>query len=70
MNPHTRLDTDDTRFVLALGDGVVSVWPRLPKDVQKLIFEAAVKSDEDKLREPLALFLHDEHPRTTQGRPK
>jgi hypothetical protein len=60
------LDTDDTRFALALGDAVIAVWAKLPREMQKLIFETATKTDGGGLREPLALFLHDEHPRTME----
>jgi hypothetical protein len=60
-----KLATDDTRFALMLGDAVVAVWAQLPRDSQQLIFEAAAASD-GTLREPLALFLHDENPRTAE----
>jgi hypothetical protein len=60
----------DERFALALGAGVIRCWARLPQDVQHTIFEAAVVAGhhderDEALREQLAVFLHDHHPRTS-----
>ena len=60
---------DDERFARALGKAVVTAWGSLPRDVQELLFERAVvaghQSERDEsLREQLAAFLHDNHPRT------
>jgi hypothetical protein len=59
----------DERFALALGAGVIRCWGRLPQDVQHTIFEAAVVAGhhderDEALREQLAVFLHNHHPRT------
>lgn len=56
-------------FEQALGAGIVKIWADLPRDIQELVFEAAVvaghRSERDEsLREQLAEFLHDLHPRT------
>ena len=62
MNP-------DERFALVLGRAVVKIWGDLSQEVQQQLFEGAVvaghrsESDES-LREELAVFLHDHHPRT------
>jgi hypothetical protein len=47
-----------------LGSAVISIWGRLPQPIQSQIFEAAVPEHEAKLREELAVFLHNHHPRT------
>jgi hypothetical protein len=59
----------DERFALVLGRAVVSIWGGLSKDVQQQLFEGAVisghRSERDEsLREELAAFLHERHPRT------
>jgi len=59
----------DERFALVLGRAVVEIWGGLPKELQQQLFEGAVvaghRSERDEsLREELAVFLHDHHPRT------
>jgi hypothetical protein len=46
-----------------LGRAVFERWADLPRDIQELLFEAAV-SREPEARERLATELHDRHPRT------
>jgi hypothetical protein len=63
------MNAQDQRFALALGQAVIGVWGALPRDVQESIFEAAVRAGhhderDESLREQLAAFLHDRHPRT------
>jgi hypothetical protein len=56
--------TDNTiRFKQLLGEAALHLWPDLPRNVQELLFELAVGSDEA-LRHELAQYLHDHHPRT------
>ena len=60
----------DERFALALGTGVIRCWGHLPQEAQQTIFEAAVVAGhhderDEALREQLAAFLHDHHPRTS-----
>jgi hypothetical protein len=43
------------------------MWGELPSDVQHDLFEAAVRSAGEDARERLAIFLHAQHPRTTDG---
>jgi hypothetical protein len=62
-------DMDQHRYAIALGQAVISVWGELPKDVQHKLFEAAVMAGhhserDEALREQMAVFLHDQHPRT------
>jgi hypothetical protein len=54
-----------------LGSAVVRSWGKLPRAIQEALFEEAVSagggrqaSNGDGLREHLAVFLHDKHPRT------
>jgi hypothetical protein len=63
----------EKRFALALGEAVIKRWGDLDQDVQRLLFEAAVvaghQSEADEsLREQLAVFLHERHPRTWDHR--
>lgn len=63
------MNAEDQRFALALGQAVIGSWSALPQDVQHLIFEQAVRAGhhderDASLREQLAVFLHDRHPRT------
>jgi len=60
---------DQNRFALALGQAVIGCWGGLPQPVQHTIFEQAVvcghhDERDESLREQLAAFLHDRHPRT------
>ena len=48
----------------ALGDAVVRIWGRLPRDLENRLFEEAVTSQDEKLRPRLAVYLHEKHPRT------
>jgi hypothetical protein len=46
-----------------LGYAAFTLWPDLPRDVQERLFETAVPID-PAIRNSLAKFLHDRHPRT------
>jgi hypothetical protein len=50
-------------FERLLGHAAFRLWPNLPRDVQELLFETAVPN-EPTIRNRLAVFLHDHHPRT------
>jgi hypothetical protein len=57
------------RFGSALGQAVLECWANLSADTQHLIFEKAVvcghhDERDESLREQLAEYLHDHHPRT------
>lgn len=52
------------RLCCALGRAVGRRWSRLPQDVQQELFEAAVGSEGEGIRQPLAVFLHGKHART------
>ena len=51
----------------ALGQAVAAVWGELPAEVQRDLFEAAVRSAGEGAREKLAIFLHQQHSRTLDG---
>ena len=55
---------DEGDFERALGAAVVRQWGQLPRAIQEALFEQAVSGRGDSLREPLAVFLHQRHPRT------
>jgi hypothetical protein len=48
----------------ALGEAVIRIWSNLPQDLQNRLFQEAVTSHGHSIRLPLAVFLHDKHPRT------
>jgi hypothetical protein len=48
----------------ALGSAVLKVWGQLPHDFQHKIFEEAVISSGEAIRNNLAQLLHSKHPRT------
>ena len=57
------------QFIRALGTAIISTWGGLPAEIQHVLFEAAVAAghhgeQDESLRERLAVFLHDRHPRT------
>ena len=65
----TVLNENEDRFALALGEAVIDTWGKLPQPIQELIFEQAVRAGhrderDESLREQLAVFLHNRHPRT------
>ena len=48
----------------ALGEAVIRIWSHLPQEVQDHLFKGAVASRGESIRSPLAVFLHEKHPRT------
>jgi hypothetical protein len=62
-------DDYDPRIVQALGAAAIRLWSDLPREIQEKVFEAAVAlghrgEQDENLREQMAKFLHDHHPRT------
>jgi hypothetical protein len=53
----------DERFIHIVGQAALRYWPDLPREVQERLFEDAVQGDKA-LRHRLAVYLHDQHPRT------
>ena len=51
----------------ALGEAVIRIWSNLPQDVQHRLFEEAVISHGESMRQQLAVFLHDKHLSTSDS---
>jgi hypothetical protein len=63
------VEEDSERFGKLLGTAVVELWSSLPQEVQQALFDAAATAGSQQLppdivREQLAIFLHERHPRT------
>jgi hypothetical protein len=54
-------------IMIALGRAVAAGWGELPTSVQRNLFAAAVRSAGSGMREELAAYLHEQHPRTIEG---
>jgi len=48
----------------ALGHAVARCWSRLSQEAQQDLFESAVESQGEAIRQQLAIFLHGQHART------
>jgi hypothetical protein len=55
------------KIARALGQGLAQCWSRLAQDIQHDVFEAAVTLEGEAIRQQLAIYLHDKHPRTTNA---
>jgi hypothetical protein len=62
--PESSVQASD-EVVHALGQAVVRLWSNLPSDVQQQLFEAATTAVGQEIRQRLAIFLHEKHPRTS-----
>lgn len=51
----------------ALGHAVARCWSSLSQETQQDLFEAAVSSEGEAIRQQLAIFLHGKHERTLHG---
>jgi hypothetical protein len=59
------MDSDDeNHYEYALGFAIVRRWADLSSETQRLLFDEATAGD-DSLREGLATFLHNKHPKTS-----
>jgi hypothetical protein len=52
------------RLSRSLGQAVARWWSSIPQDIQHNLFEAAVTSEGEAIRQQLALYLHGKHERT------
>jgi dsDNA-binding SOS-regulon protein len=60
----------DDRLFLALGRAASTLWSDLPQEFQQRLFELfeeAVMFQGEAFRQPLAIYLHDRHERTTDA---
>jgi hypothetical protein len=55
---------DENHFEYVLAFAAVRRWADLSREAQRLLFDEATAGD-DSLREGLASFLHEKHPKTT-----
>ena len=55
------------QVIAALGRAVVRIWSQLPHDIQQHVFQEAVRSQGDSVRQQVAVFLHHKHPRTSDS---
>jgi phage terminase Nu1 subunit (DNA packaging protein) len=53
------------RLSRALGQAVAQSWSTLPQEIQQRLFEAAVRSQGETIRQELAVYLHGKHDRTS-----
>jgi hypothetical protein len=51
----------------ALGQAVARGWSSLPQEIQHDLFEAAVTSEGETIRQQLAVYLHGKHERTVDA---
>jgi hypothetical protein len=58
--------SEDELFT-ALGRAASKLWSNLPQEIQQMLFEEAVSFHGEAMRQPLAVFLHDRHSRTTDA---
>jgi hypothetical protein len=49
----------------ALGQAVAECWSTLPQEIQQKLFDAAVTSQGEAIRQELAVYLHGKHDRTS-----
>jgi hypothetical protein len=49
----------------ALGYGVAQCWSTLPQEIQHTLFEVAVMSQGEAIRQQLVVYLHGKHERTS-----
>jgi hypothetical protein len=61
------LDETTEKLFLILGQAVSKIWSNLPQEVQHRLFDEAISSQDDAMRQRLAVFLHNKHSRTTDG---
>jgi DnaJ-domain-containing protein 1 len=63
---------DDPKLSRALGEAILAIWGKLPHEIQHCVFEQAVQSQGESIRQQLAVLLHDKHPRTSSplGKPR
>jgi hypothetical protein len=57
------MTNSDHEFERLLGKAALALWSDLPRDVQEKLFETAV-AGEFTIRNHLACYLHDHHPKT------
>jgi hypothetical protein len=60
-------DQSEEELFIALGRAASKVWSNLPQEIQHMLFDEAVSFRGEAMRQPLAIFLHGRHSRTTDA---
>jgi hypothetical protein len=60
-------DPSEEELFIVLGRAASKLWSNLPAEIQQVLFEEAVSVHGEPMRQPLAVFLHDRHSRTTDA---
>jgi hypothetical protein len=60
-------DGCEQELFVALGRAASKLWSDLPQEFQQRLFEEAVMVQGEAFRQPLAIYLHDRHERTTNA---
>src|ERR1019366_5148483 len=63
-SPMMMLKNPTHEFERLLGNAALALWSDFPRDVKESLFETAVAGDVI-VRNHLASYLHDHHPKTT-----
>jgi hypothetical protein len=64
-NAHQELSAEAiAKLSCAVGQAVAQYWSRLPQQIQHELFEEAVKSQGESMRQQLAIYLHGHDERT------
>jgi hypothetical protein len=58
------MNNSTQEFERLLGKAALALWSGFPRHVQENLFEAAVAGDDVIIRNRLASYLHDHHPKT------
>jgi hypothetical protein len=60
-------DQSEEELFIALGGAASKLWSSLPQEMQHMLFDEAVSFRGEAIRQPLAIFLHGRHSRTTDA---
>jgi hypothetical protein len=60
-------DGCEQELFVALGWAASTLWSDLPQEFQQRLFEKAVMFQGEAFRQPLAIYLHERHERTTDA---
>ncbi len=60
-------NSEEAEVFIALGRAATKLWSDLPQQTQHMLFKEAVSFRGEAIRQPLAMFLHDRHLRTTDA---
>jgi hypothetical protein len=60
-------DQSEEELFIAMGRAAGKLWSNLPAEIQQPLFEEAILFGGEAIRQPLAVFLHERHSRTTDA---